>query len=134
LRVFFSENLVMVEKERLWKDNVDALEGEFRGMIMEVNSKYKTARDSLAERGGDVEELKGALKVAFGRSKDLELMVNEMNDALMAAKNEIETLRSNEEAYRKNDGKEVYDLRAKDKKLTDELKKTSMVLGELRDD
>jgi chromosome segregation ATPase len=124
----------MVEKERLWKDNVDALEGEFRGMIMEVNSKYKTARDSLAERGGDVEELKGALKVAFGRSKDLELMVNEMNDALMAAKNEIETLRSNEEAYRKNDGKEVYDLRAKDKKLTDELKKTSMVLGELRDD
>jgi hypothetical protein len=134
LRVFFSENLVMVEKERLWKDNVDALEGEFRGMIMEVNSKYKTARDSLAERGGDVEELKGALKVAFGRSKDLELMVNEMNDALMAAKNEIETLRSNEEAYRKNDGKEVYDLRAKDKKLTDELKKTSIVLGELRDD
>jgi hypothetical protein len=134
LRVFFSENLVMVEKERLWKDNVDALEGEFRGMIMEVNSKYKTARDSLAERGGDVEELKGALKVAFGRSKDLEMMVNEMNDALMAAKNEIETLRSNEEAYRKNDGKEVYDLRAKDKKLTDELKKTSIVLGELRDD
>ena len=32
------------------------------------------------------------------------------------------------------DGKEVYDLRAKDKKLTDELKKTSMVLAELRDD
>jgi chromosome segregation ATPase len=124
----------MVEKERLWKDNVDALEGEFRGMIMEVNSKYKSAREALAERGGDVEELKGALKVAFGRSKDLELMVNEMNDALMAAKNEIETLRGNEEAYRKNDGKEVYDLRAKDKKLTDELKKTSMVLAELRDD
>jgi chromosome segregation ATPase len=124
----------MVEKERLWKDNVDALEGEFRGMIMEVNQKYKSARDSLGERNSDVEELKGALKVAFGRSKDLELMVNEMNDALMAAKNEIETLRSHEEAYRKNDGKEVYDLRARDKKLTDELKKTSMVLSELRDD
>jgi chromosome segregation ATPase len=124
----------MVEKERLWKDNVDKLEGEFRGMIMEVNQKYKLARDSLGERNSDVEELKGALKVAFGRSKDLEMMVNEMNDALMAAKNEIESLRNNEEAYRKNDGKEVYDLRARDKKLTDELKKTSMVLSELRDD
>jgi chromosome segregation ATPase len=124
----------MVEKERLWKDNVDKLEGEFRGMIMEINQKYKLARDSLGERNSDVEELKGALKVAFGRSKDLEMMVNEMNDALMAAKNEIESLRNNEEAYRKNDGKEVYDLRARDKKLTDELKKTSMVLSELRDD
>jgi septal ring factor EnvC (AmiA/AmiB activator) len=124
----------MVEKERLWKDNVDKLEGEFRGMIMEVNQKYKLARDSLGERNSDVEELKGALKVAFGRSKDLEMMVNEMNDALMAAKNEIESLRNNEEAYRKNDGKEVYDLRARDKKLTDELRKTSMVLSELRDD
>jgi chromosome segregation ATPase len=124
----------MVEKERLWKDNVDKLEGEFRGMIMEVNQKYKLARDSLGERNSDVEELKGALKLAFGRSKDLEMMVNEMNDALMAAKNEIESLRNNEEAYRKNDGKEVYDLRARDKKLTDELRKTSMVLSELRDD
>jgi chromosome segregation ATPase len=124
----------MVEKERLWKDNVDKLEGEFRGMIIEVNQKYKLARDSLGERNSDVEELKGALKIAFGRSKDLQMMVNEMNDALMAAKNEIESLRNNEEAYRKNDGKEVYDLRARDKKLTDELKKTSMVLSELRDD
>ena len=131
---FVVKKKVMVEKERLWKENVDGLEKEFRGMILEVNQKYKTARDSVGEKFGEVEELKGALKVAFGRSKDLEEMVNEMNDALMIAKKEIENLRGAEESYRNNDGKEVFELRQRDKKNSNDLKKSLAVLAELRED
>ena len=125
---------ILVEKEISWKDNVDRQEEEFRTLIFDLNNKYKTGKDQLHEKCAQIEELKVGMKATLQQNRELEDMVNQMNEALVVAKKEIDELEKVHGQYQKNEGKVTEDLRLNYKQSSSEQKRLLSQVQELKEE
>ena len=125
---------VLIEKERQWRENVDKLEEEFSGLVKGLNEKYKITKTDFEKKSLEVNELKGGLGISLSRAKELEDMVNDMNDALLLARKEIDDLRGKKAQVLTKDAMENEDWKRSAKKLDEENKKLDIANTEQREE
>ena len=125
---------VILEKERIWKHNVDKLEEEFSYMITTLNDKHKSLNNEYSIRCEEIDELKEGLKLSLSRNKDLEDMIDQMSSTLIDANKEIEQLIQSKNKNYDNNGQDLENLQISDKKKSEEQKKSNKIKNELQEE